>query len=168
MSLLTITQELHSLELALLESGGEGEGLSEHYSSAVIAKEKKVDSYAAIIERCKSIEAEFKLKADNLLKISRGAKHLAEHLKFNLKQALILLGSDELAGEEVRFKLTSAQEAVEVIDEGLLPLEYLDMKTVYTPNKERIKEALVNGISVQGARLVKSHQLRTYPAKGIK
>ena len=168
-SLIEITKSLHDLELQILESQGEiNSEIEARYNSEIIAREKKIDSYAAIIERCKLLESQYKLKAEKNLKTAKGYKRVYESLRFNLKQAMILLGSDELAGDEVRFKLTSAQEAVEVIDEGLLPLEYLDMKTVYTPNKERIKAALLNGLDVPGAKLTNVQQLRTYPAKGVK
>jgi len=146
-NLFSITRELHAIENALIESSGEFPAeLEARLSTAVIAREKKVDAYHAILERCASLEAEYKARADFFTRTARAANATARRLKTSLKEAMQFLSVMELEGGSVRFKLSNSKPAVEISDEAGLPLEYLEAKTVYVPNKQKLLEALQSGV----------------------
>lgn len=165
-SLLSIANELHAIELELLSGDGElSPETEERLSAATIAKERKIDSYASILERAKSIEAEFSARAERMMMVAKSAKRLQERLKDNLRLAMSQIGLDELSGDSVRFKLVSgkAKLVLDAIDE-----RYCTQVVSYEPNKELIRAKLEAGESVPGARLDPTFQLRSYAPKALK
>lgn len=165
-NLYSITRELHAVENAIIESNGElPPEIEERFSAALIAREKKIDAYHAIMLRCDLIEAQYKAQIEILSKISKAAKLTKARLKTSLKEAMHFLGVSELQGNETRFKLSEGKPRVEIENENLIPFEYLKEKTVLVPNLERIETMLKAGENVPGCKLTHSSTLRTYPAK---
>lgn len=168
-NLFQITQELHALEMALIDSGGEMPAeLEDRFTTASIAREKKVDAYHAIMDRCDHLEAEYKAKADFFAKIAKSAKATRNRLKESLKQAMSFLQVSDLEGEMIRFKLSDGKPRVEIFNEGDIPMEYLKEEVRLVPNMERIETMLKAGEQVPGCKLTSSSTLRTYPARKTK
>ena len=72
----------------------------------------------------------------------------------SLKQLLdFLLGGEKLKTDRFTFSYRSSQ-SVNIIDESLVPAEYLNVKETFTPDKKRIKEALANFDEVAGCEIV--------------
>lgn len=164
-SLVQITQTLSNLERELIENNGE---LSPELESAIstqsISKELKIDSYHAILERCKSIQSELEHKIDILSKMSNNVKTVQNRLKSNLKEAMAITGTHELKGELIRFKLSSGGFKVIISNEGLIPVSYFNERLILELDKSKLKADLEAGISIEGCSLEKYNTLRTYPS----
>jgi hypothetical protein len=164
--LLLIAQELHEIESALIECGGELPApLEERLSEVSIAREQKVDSYAAIIRRAESLGAEYKEHAETILDIAQGAKKLIARLKNNIKAAMLTLGVDTLKGDQVQFRMSHISPKVDLFNEDELPSFFMRKVTKLEPDLELIKEHLEAGKQVPGARLRENYAIRVSAAK---
>lgn len=125
---------------------------------------QKADSYAFYMERL-DVESEYwKQKADSYAKVAKSCKALKERLNANIKVAMQAMGTDELSGEDVRFKLSKAAPKL-VIEEERLPTSFKMQVVTYVPDKDRIKSELEAGGTVDGAKFEEVFTLRKYPAR---
>lgn len=146
--LLTITQQLHAIETAIVDAGGEiSSELEERLSAATIVREQKVDAYGAILARAASIAEEYGAQADRIQAVAKGAKALATRLKENLKYAMGQLGVKELSGSTTRFQLRGSKDSLKILDAEKIPKAYF--KPVTTMELDR--EGLMNDVRLDPA-----------------
>jgi hypothetical protein len=74
------------------------------------------------------------------------------------------MGTDEIIGEDVKFKLSRLAPKL-VIEEEKLPSAFKMQVVTYVPDKDRIKSELEAGGSVEGAKMEEVFSLRKYPAR---
>jgi len=166
--LLEITKELHALELAVIDSGGEfSDEIENQINPLVIAKEKKVDAYSAMITRLEGLEEEFKKKAESFLQVSKTAKNLRESLKNNIKLAMSHLDSTVLEGALYTFKLSKAKSKLVIVSEASIPQIYKKKIITEELDKDLLRSDLESGKTIPGAILEPSTSLRTTVSKGF-
>ena len=51
-------------------------------------------------------------------------------------------------------------ESVNIPDESIIPRDYCTVTTVVKPDKKRIKEAIKNGVAVEGAQIVENRNIQ--------
>ena len=115
-------------------------------------RERKLEGIACWIKNLQSDALAYKAEKDAFAARQKAAEKKAESLKKYL--------SDALQGQ----KFTSAKcavsfrksEKVDIPDEYLVPLEFLEEEVTYKPNKTAIKEAIKAGREVCGCQLVES------------
>jgi uncharacterized membrane protein YfhO len=155
-----INKEYLQLIDAIMEAEGE---VSEEQSLQLAITEKELETkgicYAYIVKGIESdndaIDAELKrLKA---LK-DRNNKTI-EKLENNVQDAMNLFGITEIKSATLKINFRKS-ESIEISQEALIPKEYMTEKITYTPNKQLIKEAIKNGLNVQGASLVTNQNLQ--------
>lgn len=130
-----------------------------------------IDNSEAIKQLLNEIESERDTKADNIAYLIKEAEDTelalkAEIYRLNerkkmfvreqdsLKQLLdFLLNGEKLKTDKFTFSYRTSQ-SVNIIDESLVPAEYLNVKEVITPDKKRIKEALADFNEVPGCEIV--------------
>lgn len=163
-----IVQEINVIEQILIES----QGTIDEQLEALIAVNKneladKIDGYSIIDDRLDFLANHYKQRAEYFMKISAGCKKTQANLKENIKQAMKELGTDEIAGTDIRFKLSKTKPALVIDDEGAIPREYYQSITIEQLNKDRLKDDLAIG-PVPGAQLRESFSLRSYANNKIK
>lgn len=159
-SLYNIEKQYLQLVDAIMEA--EGEITPEQSLELAITEQElqtKSTCYAYIIKGIESdnnaIDAEMKrLKA---LK-DRNNKTI-ERLENNVQTAMNLFGITEIKSPTLKINFRKS-ESVEISQEVLIPNEYMTEKVVRTPNKALIKDAIKNGLDVQGASLVVNQNLQ--------
>lgn len=168
-SLLSIVDTATSIERLLLESGGE---LTSEVEAALEITEtalpEKIDSYSLILDRFGSIEKFYKEKAEFYSRLSKQFGAAQDRLKDNLKLAMTKLGTDELVGFDVRFKLQNSNPSVVIENDAAIDGKYKITETITKTDKKKLAEDLKAGFPVEGARLERGTSLRTYangPAK---
>lgn len=152
----------------LIESGGEiSTELEAVFDDIGTQLATKVDSYSAIIDRL-DVEAEFfKSRADAYLKVSKSCKALKDRLNTNIKAAMVMMDTDEIKGEEMRFKLSKLAPKI-VIDEAALPSNFKMVVTETVPDKSLIKDAVEAGEEIPGVTREEVFSLRKYLNRGAK
>lgn len=161
-SLRAIVVQTKDIVSLLVENGGE---MNEQIEAALISLEDrtpaKIDAYAVVMERMQMESEYWKSKADYYAKVGKACANVREKLRENLKYAMEQLGTREIAGRDVRFRLSPTTPKL-VIAESLLDSEYFKTETIRTPDKDRIKEDLKAGKQIDGATLMESFAVRQY------
>lgn len=163
--LYAIVAEFNSITQKLVESGGElTPELEAMFDFNQVTLQTKVDNYAIIDERL-ALESDYwKAKADEMRKIAKGFESARKTLRDRLKDAMKAMGTDDLRGQDKRFKLSASKPAL-VIDESRLPKEFTMVISSIVPDREKIQAAIADGFDVPGASLEPVTALRVYANK---
>lgn len=155
--------QLVEIEKLLLESGGE---LTPDLEAALFVPSSslpdKIDSYDLTIDRFESNAKFYKERAEFFSNLAKQFIAAADRLKENVKLAMAELGTDELVGFDIRFKLQDTKPAVVVEDESKIDGAYTTVEQVVKINKDRILQDLKLGVPVVGVRLEPRKSLRVY------
>ncbi len=167
-SLRSLVLQSQLIEEQLVESGGElSEELERALTTLDVKLPAKVDGCAVALERLEMYEEYWKAKAKQFNAIAKGLSSARDRFKDYLKTQAEALGTTELVGNEVRFKISNSNPKL-VVDQLNLSSEYLIEKVVVEADTERIKEDLKAGKVIEGAKLETSKSIRVYANKGAK
>lgn len=155
---------LEASELIQKIIDAEGE-ITEEVENALAEVEAKLsvkaDSYAVIMDRFKLESDYYKEKGKELTELAKRLSNASDRMKEAIKFAMLKLKTNEIQGEDIKFKLSLSKPKL-VIDEAKLPGEYKVQVVSYIPDKEKIQTALNLGDDVAGAHFETSHSLRKY------
>lgn len=148
----------------IVESRGElSPELEAKLSEIDLSLARKVDSYSGVIERL-DMEAEYwDRKAKEMKAIADSHKKLKESLRTRIKDAMRVMGKNEILGNDVRFKLVRSQPRLVIKDEKDIPAEFQVVS--WEIDREKLKRALVSEMKIPGAELEESYSLRTFAKK---
>ena len=166
-SLYNISNELYTL----LENGFTAEFLdeetgeidekkvAERIDALNIAFDDKVDSIACYIKDLSRLLEGIKAEKNALSERQKKVENKIERLKDYITNALVLNGKKKVV--TARNEITYAtSHPLTIYNEALLPLEYWRKVEDIKPDKELIKQAIKDGISVDGARIDDKLNLR--------
>jgi hypothetical protein len=165
MSLVEILQSFSKLAEVLAETGGEMTPEIEESLQALDLKTAgKIDAYHFLMKRMET-DAEFwEAEAKRRQQIAAGCYALADRLKKGILYAMQQLGTNEIAGNAVRAKLSPTKGRL-VIDEATLPDDWKMTEIRKIADKERIRAALENLETIPGASIEGGVSVRFYAAK---
>jgi len=168
-ALMVLVQESAALETALIESGGE---ITPEIEALLVVKDlhlpEKIDSYAMVTDRMDAVAQFYKLKADMFLRMAKSAESVIDRCEANIKAAMTAMATDEIKGNDIRYKLQKSPPACEIPDENLIDAGYKITQTITKVDKKRITEDLKLGVPVLGAKLTYGTSLRRYAATPTK
>lgn len=122
----------------------------------------KIDAYGFVMERLETLAASYKERADKMNQIVRRLEGHQDHLRLQLRDAMEVLGVDEIQGNERRFKLQKSKPAVVLVEPGLVPDKFWKTEIV----KSLDKDAVLKAGQVPGCEIKQSSHIREYIAKG--
>lgn len=121
--------------------------------------QSKAVDYAYVI---KSFENEIELYDKEIKRLTEEKKkiqNIKERIKILVSNAMIEFDIGEIKGNTVKLSFRES-ESVEIQDIDLLSEEYKRTKITVEPDKTAIKNAIKNGIKVEGASLIKNKNLQ--------
>ena len=133
----------------------EGEITPEIETALTINKEQlqsKAVDYSYVIKQldsdCEQIDAELK----RLQQLKKVRTNLAERLKNTISDAMNLYEVEKIETPLIKLSFRNS-ESVEITNESQLDACFIVTKTVLTPDKKAIKDAIKNGVLVCGATI---------------
>ena len=149
----------YALELMELLDAEEIDEQTVHDTLESIGADEKIDSYCKIIENYKNDisgidEAIARLKARK----ERAEKNI-DRMKTALDGFMQATGQDKAKSKlfTISYRPSSA---VEILDESIIPEEFIKVKTTTAPDKAAIKKILDNGGTVEGCILRKNKNIQ--------
>lgn len=124
-----------------------------------IGADEKIDSYCKIIENYKSDISGI----DEAIARLKARKERAEKNIDRMKTALdgFMQATRQDKAKTKLFTVSyRPSTAVEVLDESLIPKEFIKIKTTTAPDKAAIKKILDNGGTVEGCKLLKNKNIQ--------
>jgi len=133
----------------------EGEITPELETALTINKEQlqsKAVDYSYVIKQldsdCEQIDAELK----RLQQLKKVRTNLAERLKDTISDAMNLYEVEKIETPLIKLSFRNS-ESVEITNESQLDSRFIVTKMVNTPDKKAIKDAIKNGVYVEGATI---------------
>jgi len=133
----------------------EGEITPELETALTINKEQlqsKAVDYSYVIKSldsdCEQIDAELK----RLQQLKKVRTNLAERLKNTISDAMNLYEVEKIETPLIKLSFRNS-ESVEITNESQLDACFIVTKTVTSPDKKAIKDAIKNGVLVEGATI---------------
>jgi len=159
-TLVNITQDLIATQTKLELSQGEID-LALEAELEELSRELtvKADHYAYRIEKLETMADYWQQKAAEAKTIAIAIESHIDNMKQRIKDTLISLDKREIAGEVHKFTIRPTSKP-KLIIHGEIPDAYNMQTVTVKPDNERIKEALLRGEAVQGARLEQGMTLR--------
>lgn len=162
-SLISRIQLANKLEQKIIENAGE---ITEDVETMLQVNQnliaRKVDSYAFIMESLKDRARYWDEKAALISKYARTCSEVVTRLRANLKAVMVLENEKEIKGDDYRFVLAEMHYTLN-IDEKELPDEYYKIEVTRSVDKEKIRQAIKEGVEIPGVNKVDVFSLRTYP-----
>ena len=150
-SLYEINQQI--LECIDLETGEILEGSK--YNELQLAKDEKLENIALYYKNMLSEAEALKAEKNAFAEREKQARAKAESLKKLLDNEL---GGNKF--ETTRVKISYRKSTAVAVDEDKLPAEWTNVVETRTPDKNRIKEALKAGESIDGAMLIENNNIQ--------
>lgn len=94
-----------------------------------------------------------------LQKMKKTKKNVIENIKNYTKTCLIDMGSNKIETPIGKITLRTNAPSVVVLDESLIPEDYMVVETTAKPDKNLIKELIKNGSKVPGCTLERSQSV---------
>lgn len=169
-----IVQDHKSLDELMLENGGEltdeqQECIVDQWMSEIKSDiSNKIDGYKYRQDSLDSAADNLKARAKMISNAARALTSMSDMLKNRLKITMIELTTDELVGNDFKFKLSSSKNSVEISDQSLIDKKYFKSEVVISLDKEYLKKDLESGITIPGANLIQGTTLRVSANKKIK
>lgn len=107
----------------------------------------KIENCIKIIRNKNARVEAYKAEIERLKKLKASEEKAIEQIKKRISEAMQLTKHDKL--ETTLFKVGFRKSKAVVVNEVKLPKEY--MKAKWIPDKEKLKELLKNGATIQGA-----------------
>ena len=153
MNIFLIQNEYQLLINQIIEA--EGEITSEIEKALTINKEQlqsKAVDYSYVIKQldsdCEQIDAELK----RLQQLKKVRTNLAERLKNTISNAMNLYEVEKIETPLIKLSFRNS-ESVEITNESQLDPCFIVTKTVTSPDKKAIKDAIKSGVLVEGATI---------------
>jgi hypothetical protein len=159
----SIYQIQNEFQLIIAEViNNEGEITPEIETALTINKEQlqsKAIDYSYVIKQldsdCEAIDAELK----RLQQLKKVRTNLAERLKDTISNAMNLYEVEKIETPLIKLSFRNS-ESVEITNESQLDACFIVTKTVSTPDKKAIKDAIKSGAFVQGATIIYNKNLQ--------
>lgn len=114
----------------------------------------KGEGYVYVIKQLRSQADMIKSEIKRLQELAKRYENSADKLSDTLLQSVVAHGQIKTALVTIS---TRKSKSVSITDEAVIPAEFLRVKT--EPNKTAIKEAIENGMEVDGALIVENYSL---------
>lgn len=165
-SIFEIVAEAQDITCAILEADGEiTPSIELALAINVNTVASKVDSYQAVMDRCK-VESEYwderKKECD---KMKRAYEAVEKKLKDNIKYFMTATGATKIEGFYSGFSISESPGALVIDDLDLIPEQYKLEVISYEPNKPLLKAALLEGALIPGAHIEHGQTLRKITVK---
>ena len=156
-TLYDLTGSYAQIQQMIEEGSDDLSGILETVEGAI---EEKLEGYAMVIRNIESdvegLKGEEKRLADRRKTMENGIKRMKENMQF----AMSSTGNQKIKGEKFTFTVQKNPPALKVLDESLIPIEFVAVTTISTVDKKAIMEHLKAGSHVPGTQISQGESLR--------
>jgi hypothetical protein len=121
--------------------------------------DKKATAVAAMILNLNAEATAIKEAESRMIERRKSIESKAEHLREYLKMNMEAINKDVIKTVEFDIKIKKCPLSVEVDASIDLPPEYIRTVLAQSPDKLKIRDALVSGIEIRGALLVQKNRI---------
>lgn len=157
-TLFNISQEAINLA-SKLEEGELTTDLEKSLSINQNELQEKAINYAYAIKSIESDVDTISQEIARLQALKKSKTNAIDRMKESVINAMQIYGIEKVTSPTLNLSIRRS-ESVEILMEAIIPVEYGTSKTVWTPNKTYIKNAIKNGEVVEGAVIKENYSLQ--------
>ena len=121
--------------------------------------DEKIKAVGIVYKQLLADANALKNEENNLAKRRRKVERNAELIKNRLQNSMLLLGRDKFKDSKLDISFRKSTKT-EIINETIIPEEFMKIETTRTPLKAEIKTAIQNGVDVPGAIIVETQNIQ--------
>jgi hypothetical protein len=154
-SLFKVTSEIREAVMKIEFLGGE---ITDEISGELdILQQQLLEKTDSITAYARKLEGEINVASaelDRIKTIHSNKKKELERYNAYVKTCMDMLGQREIKGELSKVIIRKPSKVVNIVNESLVPLEYVTVEEVKKIDKNTLKAALKNGYAIEGVELV--------------
>lgn len=153
MKLYEIAREMEQVE-SLLNDGVDPQAIADTLEAIEISFSDKLMSIGKIIKNNDAIVAGAMQEIERLRDRIKRIESKSDWLRDYARNAMIATNRQKIETDIFTLSISKGRKSVKIDDDSKIPDNFLNIKTVSTPDKKAIKEAIESGRIVPGASLV--------------
>ena len=121
---------------------------------------EKLENYAMIIKNIQSNIDGKKFEAKRLLERAKSEEESIKRMKENMQQAMEAAGQTKVKGEKFNFNVQKNPPSLKVLDENLIPQDFVSVEEIKIIDKKAILAELKNGVEISGVEIQQGESIR--------
>ena len=141
------------------------EGVPEEEFVEVLAKYDadltvKLEGFAMIIKNIESDIEGIKAEEKRLAERRKAMESAVKRMKENMQYSMVATGQTKVKGEKFNFTVQKNPPSLKVLDENLVPREYVEVEEVIKIDKKAILHELKAGVEISGVEIQQGESIR--------
>lgn len=121
--------------------------------------ENKVENIGCYIKDIDAMADAIKTEEENLCARRKALERKSERLRDYLASCMLMTGITKYNSQRLAVSFR-ASKSVTILNEAMIPEDFMVTKTTSAPNKTAIKAAIENGIYIPGAEITKKENIQ--------
>ena len=144
----------------LIEEGAPEEAFVEALQNIDGELSEKLENYASVIKNIESDITGIKAEEGRLAERREAMENSIKRMKENMQFAMVTAGQTKIKGEKFNFTVQKNPPSLMVLDENLIPRDYVQVKQVLKIDKKAILADLKNGTEINGVEISQGESIR--------
>ena len=144
----------------MIEEGTPPEVFAEALQSVDGELTEKLENYASVIKNIESDIVGIKAEEGRLAERRKAMENSIKRMKENMQSAMEVAGQTKVKGEKFNFTVQKNPPSLKVLDENLVPREYVEVEEVIKIDKKAILHELKAGVEISGVEIQQGESIR--------
>lgn len=145
---------------SLIEDGADAEVFAEALNSINGELTEKLENYAAVIKNIESDIAGLKSEEQRLAERCKSMESNVKRMKESMRDAMVVAGQTKIKGQKFNFNIQKNRPSLYVLDENLIPRQYVEVVHELKIDKKAILSDLKNGVAIDGVEIQQGESIR--------
>lgn len=121
---------------------------------------EKLEGYAMVIKNIESDIEGLKAEEKRLDKRRKAMENSVKRMKENMQYSMVATGQLKVKGEKFNFTVQKNPPSLKVLDEALIPIEFINVETVRTIDRKTLMERLKANEIINGVEISQGESIR--------
>ena len=121
---------------------------------------EKLENYAMIITNIQPNIDGKKFEAKRLLERAKAEEESIKRMKQNMQYAMVASGQTKVKGEKFNFTVQKNPPSLKVLDDAVIPPQFISVEEVRNIDKKAILAELKNGADIKGVEIQQGESIR--------
>lgn len=144
----------------LIEEGAPEEAFIEALNAIDGELSEKLENYASVIKNIESDVAGIKAEEGRLADRRKAMENSIKRMKENMQNVMVASGQTKVKGEKFNFTVQKNPPSLKVLDDAVIPPQFISVEEVRNIDKKAILAELKNGAEIQGVEIQQGESIR--------
>lgn len=147
----------------LIENGASEEDIQIYMDSKEVVEMElveKLENYAMVITNLQSSSDGKEAEAKRLLENAKSERNAIKRMKEDMQFAMINANQPKIKGEKFNFTVQKNPPSLKVLDDAVIPPQFISVEEVRNIDKKAILAELKNGAEIKGVEIQQGESIR--------